>query len=480
MKKFLLSFLFIFIYTVELQACALCEAYTPSVLLSASVNSSQNRINSIGFRWDFSDEFIEELMLQADKNGNLEFDEEEISAIEKMLLDYIRPLDYLTVIKYENAFVDKSFDEVPSVDFEINDFKMQKENGKLFLSYILKLQVELKEEYMLFVQLKDEGDYFKFMFKPERIEIKNDSDLFLKPAPNGYILFLEVLKEKMTDEKKSDTVLPKAQEKAEVEENGLIKELSVILANIKEKIDFILKDIKDNNSPLSYFWLLFFSFVYGMVHAIGPGHGKSLVSAYFLTNEKSYMKAFNISALIGIVHTFSAFLLTFAIYFILDMFLSKYFGDIEYVATKISAVVIIAIALYLIYKKLYKKSKKYTFNQSGRQSFVLDPNHTSSSSCGCSACKTDSTDLGVVLAAGIVPCPGTVTIFIFTMSLGIYFVGFLSAVFMSVGMSLVIFLTALLSIGIRKKASKNEKITKFLEYGSLCFILLLGVVLLLL
>jgi nickel/cobalt transporter (NicO) family protein len=83
----------------------------------------------------------------------------------------------------------------------------------------------------------------------------------------------------------------------------------------------------------------------------------------------------------------------------------------------------------------------------------------------------------VILAAGIVPCAGTVSVFLFTMGLGVYFVGFLSAIFMSLGMSFVIFITAYLSQNIRKKSGSNEKVVKFFEYGSLIFILLLGMML---
>ena len=101
--------------------------------------------------------------------------------------------------------------------------------------------------------------------------------------------------------------------------------------------------------------------------------------------------------------------------------------------------------------------------------------------CSCASCKVDanSTDAALIISAGIIPCPGTVTIFIFALSLGLYYAGFLSALVMSLGMSTVIFFSALLSVAIRKKSSGlNEKVKKYLEYASLGIILILGVVLL--
>ena len=268
--------------------------------------------------------------------------------------------------------------------------------------------------------------------------------------------------------------------KIEDESKSIMDTLRGALATLKEYITNLLTDIKDNNNLASYFWLLLLSFAYGIIHALGPGHGKSLVASYFLSKDRSIMKAFNISLMIGVVHTFSAFLLTFTIYYVLKSVLSEYFNDVETMAIKASAVVIIVIAAYLIAQK-FKKPKIKAFSIGDQQSFVKIPSnqHIDTSACGCNACKTTSTDIGVILAAGIIPCPGTITIFIFTFGLGIYFVGFLSAIWMSLGMSFIIFLAAYLSIKVKSKTNSNPIIKKVLEYGSLVFILSLGLMLLL-
>jgi ABC-type nickel/cobalt efflux system permease component RcnA len=252
------------------------------------------------------------------------------------------------------------------------------------------------------------------------------------------------------------------------EASSFYTSLSKELEKIKKHIQVLLNDIKDTNSFTSYMWLLFFSFVYGVIHAMGPGHGKSLVSAYFLSKNASYIKALNISLLIGVVHTFSAFIITLVIYYVLGIIFLNSAANIEIYATKISAIIIILIAIYLIYKKIPKKQKIVSFS-------TTKPH---ASSCSCSGCNTHSTDIGVILAAGIIPCPGTVTIFIFTMSLGVYFVGFLSAVFMSLGMSFIIFISAFASIKLKHQTNSNETLKKVFEYGSLVFILCLGILLL--
>jgi len=254
---------------------------------------------------------------------------------------------------------------------------------------------------------------------------------------------------------------------------GLLGVFAEMMKNTKNKILNLVEDIVYNNSISSYLWLLLFSLIYGIIHALGPGHGKSLVAAYFIGNNRSVSKALGIASLIGIVHTFSAFLLTFTLYYILNTYLSNYFDNLEYITIKISAMVIILIALYLLYKKLPKKQKKVP---------LWSAQNTSehASSCGCGACKSTSTDLGIILSAGIVPCPGTITIFVFALSFGAYMVGFLSAIFMSIGMSIVIFAAALLSLKVRKNTSEHQRLRRLLDYGSLLFIFSLGVILLVL
>ncbi|MGE4399646.1 MAG: nickel/cobalt transporter [Campylobacterales bacterium] len=250
--------------------------------------------------------------------------------------------------------------------------------------------------------------------------------------------------------------------------------LAQLLHSLSIKLGALLTQIKDGDSlaPIAIFLLI--SFAYGFVHASGPGHGKALVASYFSSTDKGYKKAITIALMIATVHTFSALLITLVGYFALSAVFSVAIVNTTNILTKISGVAIVALGVYFLYNKIkhYKNLRKQTPKWS-----VTQPH-----SCSCAACKTkDSSELALILSAGIVPCPGTITVFLFAITLELYFVGFLSAVAMSLGMGTVIALTAALSVKIRK--SLNSRFSKFiavLDFGAVAVIITLGVLLLIL
>jgi ABC-type nickel/cobalt efflux system permease component RcnA len=471
-------FLFLFISLVQAFACSICSLDVPLVKVDINVSSEQNRTD-FNIKWHFEEEFLNSLK-QYDSNKNGIFEEDEKSQIEEALFVYIKKLNYLTVIKY-GIFDD--FKSTKSQNIEPYQEGMIFDNNRMSYDFSFKLDINLQKSHRLDIGFFDENNNFVFLLNDVIVNGYDGKEKIKLYAAKSKIYFdvtdeqIYNIKQKTPDiytqiesqENLSDT---KEEELIEEEKEpiGFVETLSFYINKLKSEIKKLLDDIKENNLFISYFWLLLFSFMYGVLHAIGPGHGKSLVSTYFLNENRSISKAAGISLSIGIVHTFSAFVITVFIFFIIKSIFISFVNDIEYVATKVSAVMIIFIALYLLYKK-YRLS-----NQKTDMKFTThNPN---ASSCGCSSCNTKSEDIMVILTAGIVPCPGTITVFIFTMGLGIYFVGLLSAIFMSLGMSLIIFIMAYLSIGIRKKSQSNEKFIKFLEYGSLIFILSLGILLL--
>jgi ABC-type nickel/cobalt efflux system permease component RcnA/ABC-type uncharacterized transport system substrate-binding protein len=464
--------LFLSLFTLNIFACATCALMVPTVEVDIDAQIKEKHLKNINFIWKFSDVYTQELTTQYDKNKNGMLDAQELQTVLEIKNNYLQNKNMLTKISFA-----KKDSDAQDITPKYKNFKIYVQNNKLVYSFDAQLDLYLEHMSSLSFAFSDDEGYFSFVttnfFAPKN-EIDYTQNLYLFTAS---VMFSH---DTIADTPKADTKPDTQQEQSASQEqnSSQIKEYEFSQENILkrsiERIKELFEAINSDGSPLAYISLLFFAYMYGIIHALGPGHGKTLVASYFLSNEKSYTKALFVSIAIGVVHTFSAFLLTLAIYYVLDVLFASFVDNAVFYTTKISAFIIIGIALYLLYKKhkAYKELRKPQFNFSA----TPHPN-----TCGCASCKVDkdSTDAALIISAGIIPCPGTITIFIFSLSLGLYTAGFLSALTMSFGMSTIIFFSAVFSVYFRKKTSASDVgFKKALEYGSLFIILGLGLILL--
>lgn len=191
-----------------------------------------------------------------------------------------------------------------------------------------------------------------------------------------------------------------------------------------------IRSLNDENSLSVSLSILLVAFLYGAIHAAGPGHGKALVAFYFTSNQSDYKKAFKMGYLISIIHAISALVFTFGIYYILKTMFRKNFNEFSHTAMQISAVMIMCVGLYLVYEA-YKHRKE-------QEKAVK---------------KIEKSYIAVAFSAGVVPCPGVMTIVLFCIVLKQFTLGILAAIAMSIGMGLTISLAGILSIAINKKTS---------------------------
>lgn len=84
---------------------------------------------------------------------------------------------------------------------------------------------------------------------------------------------------------------------------------------------------------------------------MGPGHGKSLAFSYFMSNKSSYTRAFIISQLAAFIHIIGALILVLISVFLISTFLNSFVDDSIKMITKLTAVFIMLLAVFILYKK---------------------------------------------------------------------------------------------------------------------------------
>jgi ABC-type nickel/cobalt efflux system permease component RcnA len=216
------------------------------------------------------------------------------------------------------------------------------------------------------------------------------------------------------------------------------------------EISSTFRELRADNSVETMFILFGIAFLYGVIHAIGPGHGKVLVSSYFISQKKDIKKAFKLGFMVSIVHAFMALIITLVLSFVIKTMVSVTFKNITHITTHISGGLIILVGFYLFYEMYHQH--KQQINISNKSEWAL------------------------ALSAGIVPCPGVMTIVLFSIVISKVYVGIISAIFMSIGMGLTISFAAILA----SLVSRNKKLNSFKYFGKIIsimgnlFIILLG------
>ncbi len=212
----------------------------------------------------------------------------------------------------------------------------------------------------------------------------------------------------------------------------------------------------DTNGFYGSLFIIGIAFVYGVVHAIGPGHGKAVVAGYFISQKRTFLSAFKMGYSVAIIHTLSAFILTFGLYYLVEGIFSRNFDKSVDLMYNISGGMILVVGIYLVYE-LYRDWKRNDSTETlpQKKHFI------------------------VALSVGIVPCPGVMTILLFSFMLGHLTTGILATIAMSIGMGLTISMSAIMAQKSRTLGNKSHFIAKTLQILSPIIVIFIGLFLLL-
>lgn len=204
-------------------------------------------------------------------------------------------------------------------------------------------------------------------------------------------------------------------------------------------------------------WLLGGAFIYGVLHAIGPGHGKFIVTTYLSTNRESQLAARVVPFLGSLMQGISAILFVY----ILAVGFNLAAGDLStsrWYVEKVSALLIGAFGAFVIWQTLrQQRPRKITIN--AIKSLHQHPEHCGCGHHGVGADLTHAdwkTRLGVVLAIGARPCSGAIMILLFANTLGIVSWGIAAVMTMSLGTAL-----SILGLSLAVRYARHRTVTLF-------------------
>ena len=237
-------------------------------------------------------------------------------------------------------------------------------------------------------------------------------------------------------------------------------------------------------SPYAAAWtLMFLSFGYGIFHAAGPGHGKTVISAWLLATENELKRGVVIAFLSSIIQALVAILLV-SVLFLVVASASSAARDVAGVLESASYAMICAMGLYLIWTALRPKANHDQHERAhhGHDHHHHHHDHVHDEHCGHAHVAEAKQVRGewsltkafsLAFAVGIRPCTGAILVLILANALGIYWAGVASTLVMGIGTFLTVSLIAAIAVYSKKLAMRLAS-TDDRMLGWLAFALRLG------
>ena len=240
-------------------------------------------------------------------------------------------------------------------------------------------------------------------------------------------------------------------------DSASFEKLTDVQRGLAIKISKNLKQTEHGNYLLYFLVSLGLAFIYGMVHSLGPGHGKLLMSSYFLSEKPKLLEAPVLAFQISAIHIASAIVMVFLLNLTLDQVLTvgyekAFWGKI------ISYSFTIFVGMLLLFKKIFA-------NKLEESSISLNR-------------------IVLPLAAGMVPCTGALLVLLYSMANNTLFMGVIMVI--AIGLGIATTLTALGIVTLISKKvvtletpfTKGRNIGLTFEYIGVFAIITLGIVML--
>ena len=277
-----------------------------------------------------------------------------------------------------------------------------------------------------------------------------------------------------------------------------------------------VKSLKGDHAMTGALMLAALSFIYGVVHAVGPGHGKTIISSYVVANEETVRRGVIISFIAAGLQALTAIALVGILAFALNasgMQINAWSNQLEMVSYALIALVgawLLTTQLIAIFRRWresraaeaqaghdhqhrYSEHDHHHHGHDHNDPDAHDHQHGHSHAEG-EACHhiVDARELAgpfswrkilaVVFSVGIRPCTGAILVLVFALTQGMFWAGVAATFAMAIGTAITVAALATLALGSRELALRlggrsgafAEAVWTICSLGGSALILLFG------
>ena len=229
---------------------------------------------------------------------------------------------------------------------------------------------------------------------------------------------------------------------ADAPESSFFASIAQAQKVLREKLTVAITAMKQGDWGAIWKFLVI-CFVYGMLHALGPGHGKSIVVGYFIARRGRWRQGVALGAGITFVHTLSAVLLLFVLYavFRATVFAAFETGRIgiekaSYALIMLTGILLVVLGIRDVVKQCKQKvsAEETPLPPTARWREII----------------------GVAAVTGIVPCPAVALIVLFCLLNSMVALSLLGAVVICIGMTVTNVAFGIAAVAFRKGIDKGS------------------------
>lgn len=204
-------------------------------------------------------------------------------------------------------------------------------------------------------------------------------------------------------------------------------------------------------------WLLALSFGYGVFHALGPGHGKAILSAYVVANRETMRNGAILAFVSSLVQALVAIALVGVAAGVLNV-TGAVLNEVTAYLELVAYAFLVLLGAWLVYKHVFKPVLGLLRPQQDDHHHH-DHDHHDHANCGHShfpAPEQVAGQLswrkawGAVLAIGLRPCSGAILVLVFALSQQFFLAGVAAALAMGLGTGITVATLALTSLSISR------------------------------
>jgi ABC-type nickel/cobalt efflux system permease component RcnA len=217
--------------------------------------------------------------------------------------------------------------------------------------------------------------------------------------------------------------------------------------NINRAINDRLMAIKRGDDEGAIWSGLVVAFLYGVFHALGPGHGKTVVVGYFLGRQARPWRGVGMASWIAASHVVGAIVIVGVAHLVLSRSLVSPTNEFFWLRL-VSYVAIFLIGLLMLRDWLRGGHSHHHHGGHEHHDGACCAGHL-----GHAGRAATWEQRLLAVAAGFVPCSGAILILLFTMANGLIFAGIAMAAAIALGMGLTLAGLGVASILLRHRVA---------------------------